>query len=150
MRVCKPLSNADESKSQTCKFVCSHLESSRGAVGILEVTAQRRHLKLAAICNLDADCTYLREAGDNVFQSFSTHFPGFLWSIRWSVYSTVLHLYPLNLEVVVSGGQRLTFQYILKILDQEGYGLWCNLHLSLGEVNFGKAVSLTPILSYLW
>ena len=29
------------------------------AVGILEVTAQRRHFKFAVICNLDADCTYL-------------------------------------------------------------------------------------------
>ena len=30
-------------------------------MGILEVTAQRRHFKFAVICNLDADCTYLRE-----------------------------------------------------------------------------------------
>ena len=35
------------------------LDFSRGAVGILEVTAQRRHFKFAVICNLDADCTYL-------------------------------------------------------------------------------------------
>ena len=34
------------------------LDFSRGAVGILEVTAQRRHFKFAVICNLDADCTY--------------------------------------------------------------------------------------------
>ena len=34
---------------------------SRGAVGILEVTAQRRHFKFAVICNQDADCTYLQD-----------------------------------------------------------------------------------------
>ena len=42
----------------------THMEPfvwSRGAVGILEVTAQRRHFKFAVICNLDVDCPYLRE-----------------------------------------------------------------------------------------
>ena len=39
-------------------WFCFHIYS-RGAVGILEVTAQRRHFKFAVICNLDADCTYL-------------------------------------------------------------------------------------------
>ena len=40
-------------------FVILSSSSSRGAVGIFEVTAQRRHFKFAVICNLDADCTYL-------------------------------------------------------------------------------------------
>ena len=45
---------------QLCEFLRSVLlQCSRGAVGILEVTAQRRHFKFAVICNLDADSTYL-------------------------------------------------------------------------------------------
>ena len=40
---------------------------SRGAVGILEVTAQRRHFKFAVIWNLDADCTHLREDDHHSF-----------------------------------------------------------------------------------
>ena len=40
---------------------------SRGAVGILEVTAQRRHFKFALICNPDADCTYLRKDDHHSF-----------------------------------------------------------------------------------
>ena len=39
----------------------------RWAVGILEVTAQRRHFKFVVICNLDADCTYLREDDHHSF-----------------------------------------------------------------------------------
>ena len=35
---------------------------SRGVVGILGVTTQRRHSKFAVICNLDADCTYLQDS----------------------------------------------------------------------------------------
>ena len=50
---------------------------SRRAVGILEVTAQRRH-KFAVICNLDADCTYLREADDDVFQAVTLIFQAVL------------------------------------------------------------------------
>ena len=38
-------------------------------MGILEVTAQRRHFKFAVICNLDADCTYLREADEHIDSS---------------------------------------------------------------------------------
>ena len=54
--------------------LCSHevpfgllcFSLSRGAVGILEVTAQRRHFKFAVICNPDADCTYLREDDEHI------------------------------------------------------------------------------------
>ena len=38
---------------------------SRGATGMLEVTAQWRHFKCAVICNLDSHCTYLREDHDH-------------------------------------------------------------------------------------
>ena len=40
---------------------------SRGAVGILGVTAQRRHFKFAVICNIDADSIYLRERSFELF-----------------------------------------------------------------------------------
>ena len=42
---------------------------SRGAVGILEVTTQRRHFKFAVIGNLDADSTYLREDDEHTDSS---------------------------------------------------------------------------------
>ena len=49
-------------------LICfSSLYHSRGAVGILEVTAQRRHFKLAVIWNLDADGTHLREDDHHSF-----------------------------------------------------------------------------------
>ena len=38
-------------------------------MGILEVTAQRRHFKFAVVCNLDADCTYLREDDEHIDSS---------------------------------------------------------------------------------
>ena len=40
---------------------------SRGAVGILEVTAQRRHFMFAVVRNLDADCTYLQHDDHHSF-----------------------------------------------------------------------------------
>ena len=39
-------------------------------MGILEVTAQGRHFKFAVICNLDADCMYLREEDDHSIHFF--------------------------------------------------------------------------------
>ena len=43
-----------------CKTCTLIYLSSRGVVGILGVNPQRRHSKFAVICNLDADCRYLR------------------------------------------------------------------------------------------
>ena len=57
--------------------------SCRGVVGILGVTTQRRHSKFAAICNLDADCTYLR----SLLQRLSSEparrfvFPLHVWTV---------------------------------------------------------------------
>ena len=66
-------STPHELRKLTCMYVCMCVKhpnrcktctliylSSRGVVGILGVNPQRRHSKFAVICNLDADCTYLR------------------------------------------------------------------------------------------
>ena len=91
-----------------CKTSHQYFQS-RGMVGILGVTTQRRHSKFAVICNLDADCTYLHLRHSNrpssepdetifwLFGSLLTHFSPFQIAELWMHYFDLGSILPFTL-----------------------------------------------------